>query len=85
MFFVVSEHKISEGANGPTSQEGDRILLNRGIVIIPDVLANAGGVIVSYFEGVQNLQELLWSDEEISERLTRIMKNSFSEVMAIAE
>ena len=52
--------------------------------MVPDILANAGGVTVSYFEWVQNLQELLWSEEEISDRLTRILKKSFAEVLNIS-
>jgi glutamate dehydrogenase (NAD(P)+) len=75
---------IAEGANGPTTPEADEILHDRGIFVVPDILANAGGVTVSYFEWVQNLQELLWNEEEISDRLTRILKRSFSEVLNIS-
>ncbi len=76
---------IVEGANGPTTTEADEILYDRGVFVVPDILANAGGVTVSYFEWVQNLQELLWSEEEVSERLTRILKRSFAEVLDIAQ
>jgi glutamate dehydrogenase/leucine dehydrogenase len=75
---------IAEGANGPTTPEADRILYESDVFLVPDILANAGGVTVSYFEWVQNLQELLWSEEEISERLTRIMQRSFAEVLQIS-
>ena len=75
---------ISEGANGPTTPEADEILHDKGVFIVPDILANAGGVTVSYFEWVQNLQELIWSEEEVLDRLTRIMQRSFKEVLDIS-
>ena len=75
---------IAEGANGPTTPEADEILSDKGIFIVPDILANAGGVTVSYFEWVQNLQELIWSEEEVLDRLTRIMQRSFKEVLDIS-
>ena len=75
---------IVEGANGPTTPEADEILNKKGIFLVPDILANAGGVTVSYFEWVQNLQELIWSEEEVLERLTRIMQRGFKEVLEIS-
>jgi glutamate dehydrogenase (NAD(P)+) len=75
---------IVEGANGPTTPKADEILHDRGIFVVPDILANAGGVTVSYFEWVQNLQELIWSEDEVLDRLTRIMKRSFNEVLEIS-
>jgi glutamate dehydrogenase (NAD(P)+) len=76
---------IVEGANGPTTPEADDILFDRNIFVVPDILANAGGLTVSYFEWVQNLQELLWNEEEVSERLQRIMKRAFAEVLSTAK
>jgi glutamate dehydrogenase (NAD(P)+) len=75
---------ITEGANGPTTPEADEILNEKGVFIVPDILANAGGVTVSYFEWVQNLQELIWSEEEVLDRLTRIMQRSFREVLELS-
>ncbi|MCL2478345.1 MAG: Glu/Leu/Phe/Val dehydrogenase [Treponema sp.] len=64
---------IIEAANGPTTVQADEILNERGIIVVPDILANAGGVIVSYFEWVQNIQSLMWDEDEINKTLTRIM------------
>jgi glutamate dehydrogenase (NAD(P)+) len=76
---------IIEGANGPTTTAADIVLREKNIYLIPDILANAGGVVVSYFEWVQNLQELLWNEEEIYQRLKRILSNAFDEVKALSE
>ena len=76
---------VVEGANGPTTPDGDAILRDRGITLIPDVLANAGGVTVSYFEWVQDIQSFFWSEEEVNARLGRILKHAFSEVWAASE
>ena len=71
---------IIEAANGPTTINGDRILKERGITVVPDILANAGGVIVSYFEWVQNLQSLVWDEEEVNNTLNRIMCSAIDNV-----
>ncbi len=73
---------IVEGANGPTTPEADQILTEKKTVVVPDILANAGGVTVSYFEWVQGLQNLFWDESEVNERLKRIMSRSFEEVRA---
>ena len=70
---------VAEAANGPTLPEADDILFERGIMVLPDILANAGGVTVSYFEWVQDLQANFWEEEEINQRLKRIMTRSFRE------
>ncbi len=75
---------IAEGANGPTTPEADAILRDRGVTVIPDVLANAGGVVVSYFEWVQGLQYYFWRESEITARLQEIMSRAFNRVWGIA-
>ena len=76
---------IVEGANGPTTPAADDILESKGVVILPDVLANAGGVVVSYFEWVQGLQEYFWKEEEINARLHDIVKKAFHETWELRE
>ena len=76
---------IAEGANGPTTPEADEILYDRGVFVVPDVLANAGGVTVSYFEWVQGLQFFFWSEREINVQLREIMVRSFNDVVRISE
>jgi glutamate dehydrogenase (NAD(P)+) len=76
---------VAEGANGPTTPEADRILEDKGVILIPDILCNAGGVTVSYFEWVQGLQSFFWTEPEINARLERIMTEAFQAVMAQAE
>lgn len=71
---------IVEGANGPTTVEADRVLEAKGVKIVPDILANAGGVVVSYFEWVQNIQSLTWDEEEVNRTLEKIMIRAFNEV-----
>ena len=74
-----------EGANGPTDLDADRILAQRGIMVVPDILANAGGVTVSYFEWVQSLQHFFWSEDEVNARLTQLMTKAFGDVLATAQ
>lgn len=76
---------IVEGANGPTAVEADEILDKKGVVIVPDILANSGGVIVSYFEWVQNLQNLYWTEEEVNAKLFKLLDEAFRGVWDIAQ
>jgi glutamate dehydrogenase (NAD(P)+) len=76
---------LCEGANGPTTHEADRILADKGIFVIPDILANAGGVTVSYFEWVQDRQGYFWNEKQVNERLEEIMVSSFGDIVTYAE
>ena len=76
---------ILEGANGPTTPAADDILHDRGVLVVPDVIANAGGVTVSYFEWVQDFSSFFWTEEEINQRLTRIMREAFAAVWQISQ
>lgn len=80
----LSVRLVAEGANGPCTPEGERILLDRGIDIIPDVLANAGGVTVSYYEWVQNKRSESWTLEEVDTRLEKAIKRAYREVVEVA-
>jgi len=75
---------LAEGANGPTTVEADRVIQEKGIFLIPDILANAGGVVVSYFEWVQDLQNFFWTEEEVNKKLRDILTKSFQEVLSMS-
>jgi glutamate dehydrogenase (NAD(P)+) len=76
---------LVEAANGPTSLEADAILEDRGILVVPDILANAGGVTVSYFEWVQGAQQFFWSEEEVNDRLIELMQRAYRQVQDLAD
>lgn len=76
---------VVEAANGPTTIEATQILTDRGILLVPDVLASAGGVTVSYFEWVQNNQGYYWSEEEVDEKLEKILVKSFNNIYELAQ
>ncbi len=73
---------VAEAANGPTTPDADAVLHQRGVMVIPDILANAGGVTVSYFEWVQDLQELFWDEDDVNRRLEKVMVKAFADVHA---
>jgi glutamate dehydrogenase (NAD(P)+) len=75
---------IVEGANGPTTPDADAVLEQKGIIVVPDILANSGGVAVSYFEWVQDLQAYWWTEHEVSDRLAAILERSYAEVSALS-
>ena len=82
---AIQARLIVEGANGPTTVEADAILGDRQITVVPDILANAGGVVVSYFEWIQNEQHLLWDETEINALLEKILLRSFGDVLALSK
>jgi glutamate dehydrogenase (NAD(P)+) len=81
---AVKARFVVEGANGPTTPDADLILEGKGTVVVPDILANSGGVAVSYFEWVQDIQVYWWSEQEVVERMRSIMERSYAEVSAVA-
>ena len=81
----VRARMIAEGANGPTSLEADEILSDRGILVLPDILTNAGGVTVSYFEWVQDLGRLFWTRDEIRAKLAEKLSNAFDRVWDLSD
>jgi len=82
---LIQARLVIEGANGPTTPEADDILAERGVLLVPDVIANAGGVTVSYFEWVQDFSSFFWSEDEINARLVRIMREAFDAVWKVAQ
>jgi glutamate dehydrogenase (NAD(P)+) len=81
----VKARVVIEGANSPTTPAADDILNENGVFVIPDVLANAGGVVVSYFEWVQNLQHFRWDEREVNDKLGTIMRRAYREVTTRAK
>ena len=73
-----------EGANAPTTPEADEVFQRRGIAVVPDILANAGGVTVSYFEWVQNVQQFRWELDRVNDELDRAMRRSYAAVRSVA-
>ncbi|NMB19640.1 MAG: Glu/Leu/Phe/Val dehydrogenase [Firmicutes bacterium] len=82
---IIRAKIIVEGANGPTTSDGNAILEQNGVVVVPDILANAGGVAVSYFEWIQNIQSVKWDEDKINERLENLMVRAFNDVWDTAQ
>jgi glutamate dehydrogenase (NAD(P)+) len=76
---------LAEGANGPTTLDADAILQEKGIFLIPDILANAGGVVVSYFEWVQDLQNFFWTEDEVNKKLRDMLVKAFHDVLSTSQ
>jgi glutamate dehydrogenase/leucine dehydrogenase len=76
---------VAEGANGPTTPEADEILFKKGVFVIPDILANSGGVIVSYFEQVQNQMNYYWTEEEVRNKLKEMITKAFHDVLELSK
>jgi glutamate dehydrogenase (NAD(P)+) len=81
---AIQARLIVEAANGPTTPEADAVLADKGALVVPDILANAGGVVVSYFEWVQDLQQYFWDVDEVNRKMESIMMRSFAEVLGTA-
>jgi glutamate dehydrogenase (NAD(P)+) len=81
----IKARMVIEGANGPTTPAADDILAERNVLVLPDVIANAGGVTVSYFEWVQDFSSFFWDEEEINLRLVKIMKEAFGVIWNVAQ
>jgi len=81
----VNTRIVAEAANGPTTPEADKILFDNGIFVIPDIYSNAGGVTVSYFEWVQNIQQLFWTEKDVNMRLKNIMTEAFQQLIRLVD
>jgi glutamate dehydrogenase (NAD(P)+) len=81
----VKARMVAEAANGPTTPEADKILFDKGVFVIPDIYSNAGGVTVSYFEWVQNIQQLFWTEKDVNMRLRNIMTEAFQQLIRLCE
>ena len=81
----IKAHLIAEGANGPTTAEANKVLADSGVIVIPDILANAGGVTVSYFEWAQDRAGYYWKESEVNERLKDVLRENFDAVGGMAK